>query len=92
MARQTLMEKDVLIEEIAEALAYIGYRTKVDEITIEIESLMKVRKRILSSSPEQIDLEEVRKKVEQLKRPYLNKPKVLLKESFENQKKNQEQI
>ena len=74
----TLMEKDVLIEEIAEALAYIGYRTKADEITIEIERLMKVRKRILSSSPEQIDLEEVRKEVKQQKRPYLNKPIVLI--------------
>ena len=29
---------------------------------------MKVRKQILSSSPEQIDLEEVRKEVKQLKK------------------------
>ena len=33
----TLMEKDVLIEEIVEALAYIGYRTKVTKLQLRLK-------------------------------------------------------
>jgi hypothetical protein len=73
------MEKDVLIEEIAEAMAFICYRQRAnDPLTSESIRLVEIREFVLSSDPEEIDLDKTRKEIEELKKPYLNKPKVLL--------------
>lgn len=88
----TLMEKDVLIDILAEAIAFVGYREQEGEMSPESIRLMKIRHFIYSSAPEKIDFDEIKKEINELKKPFLNKPKVLLKEYFENQKKTQEQI
>ena len=88
----TLMEKDVLIDILAEAIAFVAYREQEGEDTTESIRLMEIRDFIYSSSPEKIDFDKIQKEINELKKPFLNKPIVLLKEYFEKQKETQGQI
>ncbi len=72
--------KDVLIDYLAEAIAFVGYRENEGENAPEMTQLMKIRDFIYSSSPENIDFDKIKKEIDELKKTFLNKPKVLLKE------------
>ena len=75
----TLMEKDVLMEEVSATAAYIGYRFRKDEVAPkEFLRTAELTRYLRSTSPEKIDAEKIRKELEELKQPFLNKPKVLL--------------
>ena len=74
----TLMEKDVLIEEVSATAAFIGYRYRIDEpAPKEFLRTEEITDFIYASSPEKIDADQIRKELEDLKRPFLNKPIVL---------------
>ena len=74
----TLMEKDDLIEEVSAVAAFIGYRYRNDEpAPKEFLRTEELSDFIYSSSPEKIDAEQIRKELEKLKKPFLNKPIVL---------------
>lgn len=70
----TLMEKDVLIDILAEAIAFVAYREQEGEDTTESIRLMEIRDFIYSSSPEKIDFDKIQKEINELKKPYLNEP------------------
>lgn len=70
----TLMEKDVLIDFLAEAIAFVAYREQEGEDTTESLRLMEIRDFIYSSSPEKIDFDKIQKEINELKKPYLNEP------------------
>lgn len=70
----TLMEKDVLIDILAEAIAFVAYREQEVEDTTESIRLMEIRDFIYSSSPEKIDFDKIPKEINELKKPYLNEP------------------
>lgn len=74
----TLMEKDVLIEDVSANAAFIGYRYRTDEPPPkEFLRTEEISDFIYASSPEKIDADQSRKELEDLKRPFLNKPIVL---------------
>jgi hypothetical protein len=68
------MEKDVLIDILAEAIAFVAYREQEGEDTTESIRLMEIRDFIYSSSPEKIDFDKIQKEINELKKPYLNEP------------------
>lgn len=70
----TLMEKDLLIDILAEAIAFVAYREQEGEDTTESIRLMEIRDFIYSSSPEKIDFDKIQKEINELKKPYLNEP------------------
>ena len=70
----TLMEKDVLIDILAEAIAFVAYREQEGEDTTESIRLMEIRDFIYSSSPEKIDFDKIQKEINELKKTYLNEP------------------
>lgn len=70
----TLMEKDVLIDILAEAIAFVAYREQEGEDTTESIRLMEIRDFIYSSSPEKKDFDKIQKEINELKKPYLNEP------------------
>ena len=74
----TLMEKDLLIEEVSAVASFIGYRYRIDEqAPREFLRTEELSNYIYKTSPEQIDCEEIRKELHELKKPFLNKPIVL---------------
>lgn len=74
----TLMEKDVLIEEVSAVAAFIGYRFRNNEpVPEEFLRTEELSDFIYKTSPENIDENAIRKELEQLKAPFLNKPIVM---------------
>lgn len=76
----TIMEKDVLIEEVSAVAAFIGYRFN-DEIPSEFKRIAQISDFLYASDPEQIDADHIRKEIAALKQPFLNKDIVLLDDS-----------
>ena len=77
----TLMEKDVLIEEVSAVAAFIGYRFgKNESAPKEFLRTSEITRFLRTNSPENIDAESIRKELKNLKKPFLNKPVVLIKE------------
>lgn len=69
------MEKELLIEEVAEVSAFIGYRFRKDEpVPEEFLKTAEVRRFLYATSPELVDAEKIRKELAALKQPFLNKP------------------
>lgn len=69
------MEKELLIEEVAEVSAFIGYRFRKDEpVPEEFLKTAEVRRFLYATSPELVDVEKIRKELAALKQPFLNKP------------------
>ena len=76
----TLMEKDVLMEEVSATAAFIGYRFGKHELPPkEFIRTAELTRFLRANSPEQIDAESIRKELEELKKPFLDKPVVLIK-------------
>lgn len=76
MHMATLMEKDVLIEVVAGANAVLLYRLSDEEIESN-EDLMvlgELRRKIYSSSPEELDFDGIVKEVKNIKQQYQNRP------------------
>lgn len=63
----TLMEKDVLIEEVSAVAAYIGYRF-IGELPDELIRIAAINDYLYSSDPEQIDAEQIREEIASLKK------------------------
>lgn len=75
----TLVQKEILIEEISEAMAFICYRQKYDApLSTETIKLIGIREFIYKTNHKEIDLEKTRKEIEELKKSYLGKPRILL--------------
>lgn len=74
----SIVQKEILIEEIAEAMAFICYRQKYDEpLSPESLKLIELGEYVYATNHQEIDLEKTRKEVVELKRPYLGKPEIL---------------
>ena len=74
----TLVQKEILIEEISEAMSFICFRLKYDEpLSPESLKLIEIREYVYATDHNKIDLEKTRKEVVELKRPYLGKPEIL---------------
>lgn len=80
----TLMEKDVLIEEVSGVAAFIGYRS-TNGIPAELKRTAELNDFLYSSDPEQIDAEKIRSELTDLKRHFLNKPIVLLEDNLDSE-------
>lgn len=88
-----IVQKEILLEEIEAATAFVCYRQSAeDPLTPETISLVKMKRRVISTEPEEIDLEEARKEIEELKKPYLNKPIKLIDVGINIFYKTDEQI
>ena len=75
----TLMEKDVLMEEISATAAFIGYRFgKNESAPKEFLRTSELTRFLRTNSPEKIDADQIRKELDELKKPFLNKPVVLV--------------
>lgn len=74
----TLMEKDVLIEVVAGALAIISKRLTIDEKEQNPDrtKLIELRSNIYSSTPEQLDYQAIIDEVGSIKSKYENLPKL----------------
>lgn len=72
----TLMEKDVLIEVVAGALAIISKRLTIDEKEQNPDrtKLIELRSNIYSSTPEQLDYQAIIDEVNLMKEKYRNLP------------------
>lgn len=70
----TLIEKDVLIEEVSATTAYIAYRTPVDKDSDDLKECSKLRYFLLSNEPEKISMKTTREKIKFLKEKYANLP------------------
>lgn len=53
----TLMEKDVLMEEVSGVAAFISERISVENIPYELKRCGAIREFLLSNSPDDIDKE-----------------------------------
>ena len=74
----TLVQKEILIEEISEAMSFICFRLRYDEpLSSESLKLIELREYVYATNHQEIDLEKTRKEVVELKRPYLGKPEIL---------------
>ena len=74
----SLTEKDALLEEVSATAAFICYRFRFDAPTPkEIIRTEELSDFLYSASPEKINAEKIRKELEELKKPFLNKPIVL---------------
>lgn len=80
----TLMEKDVLIEEVSGVAAFIGYRS-INETPSELKRTAELNDFLYSSDPEQIDAEQVRAELADIKKLFLNKPIVLLEDNLDSE-------
>lgn len=75
----TLIEKDVLMEEISATAAFIGYRFgKNESAPKEFLRTSELTRFLRTNSPEEIDADQIRKELDELKKPFLNKPVVLV--------------
>lgn len=70
----TLMEKDVLMEEVSATTAYIAYRTPKEKITEDLKECSKLHHFLLETQPEDINFDEVINILRRLKEKYLNLP------------------
>ena len=72
------MEKDVLIEVVAGALAIISKRLTIDEKEQNPDrtKLIELRSNIYSSTPEQLDYQAIIDEVGSIKSKYENFPKL----------------
>lgn len=74
----SLTEKDALLEEVSATAAFICYRFRFDAPKPrEILRTEELSTFLYSASPDKINAEKIRKELEELKKPYLNKPVVL---------------
>lgn len=69
----TIMEKDVLIEVTASALAAISQKTSLEayKSNPERKQLLQIREFLYSTSPEQINYDETLEKIQHLKSKYI---------------------
>lgn len=80
----TLMEKDVLIEEVSAVAAFVGYRFN-GELPSEFQRIAKISDSLYCSDPEQIDAEHLRAELADIKKPFLNKPIILLEDPLDSE-------
>ncbi|SKA62945.1 hypothetical protein SAMN02745213_01338 [Succinivibrio dextrinosolvens DSM 3072] len=74
----SLTEKDSLLEEVSATASFICYRFRFDAPKPrEILRTEELSDFLYSASPDKINAEKIRKELEELKKPYLNKPVVL---------------
>jgi hypothetical protein len=74
----SLTEKDALLEEVSATASFICYRFRFDAPKPrEILRTEELSDFLYSASPDKINAEKIRKELEELKKPYLNKPVVL---------------
>ena len=70
-----IVQKEILLEEIEAATAFICYRQRPDEpLTPESISLINMKRQVMLTEPEAIDPQKIRDEIEDLKKPYLNEP------------------
>lgn len=70
----TLIEKDVLIEEVSATTAYIAYRMPVDKDSDDLKERSKLRYFLLSNEPEKISIKTTQEKINFLKEKDENLP------------------
>lgn len=71
----TLMQKDVLIELVADAMATINLRTEPDASDNEdLQYLSALRNELYSSHHDDIDFQVLLNKVKSIKEKYINLP------------------
>lgn len=70
----TLIEKDILIEEVSATTAYIAYRTPIDKESDDLKECSKLRYFLLSNELEKINLMTAKEKLQFLKEKYINLP------------------
>jgi len=80
----TLMEKDVLIEEVSAVAAFVGYRFN-GEFPSEFQRIAKISDYLYSTDPEQIDANQVRAELSDIKKHFLNKPIVFLEDNLDSE-------
>ncbi|WP_202107951.1 hypothetical protein [Succinivibrio dextrinosolvens] len=74
----SLTEKDALLEEVSATASFICYRFRFDDPKPrEILRTEELSDFLYSASPDKINAEKIRKELEELKKPFLNKPIVL---------------
>ena len=68
----TLMEKDVLIEEVSATAAFIAYRTPLNTKSEDLIECSEIRENLLMTSPQNINKQNILNK--SLKEKYLRLP------------------
>lgn len=74
----TLMQKDVLIENLAETTAFIGMRYKgVENAPVEFKMCGLLRYFILTHDPEGLNYDAINEEIAALRKSFENKPVVM---------------
>jgi len=73
----TLMEKDVLMEEVSGVAAFISERISVENIPYELKRCGAIREFLLSNSPDDIDKESILQELSILKEKFVDMPVIL---------------
>ena len=67
----TLMEKDVLIEEVSATAAFIAYRTPLNTKSEDLIECSEIRENLLMTSPQNINKQNILNRLKSLKEKYL---------------------
>ncbi|WP_406029773.1 hypothetical protein [Succinivibrio sp.] len=74
----TLMEKDVLIEEVSDAAAFISNRFLDDSaLPKEFDRCADIRDYLLRTTPQNIDINVIRRELNTIRAKFINLPEVL---------------
>ena len=72
----SLMEKDVLLEEVSATASFISRRTPIGEDKPEFLHCSEISAFLYSHVPEDIDAKAIRSELHQIKQKFKNLPKV----------------
>lgn len=70
----TLMQKDVLIEEVSATASFIAYRTPLNTKSEDLIECSEIRENLLITSPQHIDKQNILNRLKFLKDKYLKLP------------------